>query len=290
MKVRTNPLNSLAKANEVMWFPWGLQIRAWVWTVGDAALLLNLTCGLGLSLHLTAPASASALPRPHPTHISVPGTVLAPHLARGRCSMSTGTPVDSASEADTWPQSSVAPCDCPCVFCLCSPPLASCLWCQPVLLIPSGSVPEWFLLIVFRTSLLCCILSLKSPERKDEGIFPLCRLSTAVCRAVSSGRLMGHWESWPPGKTAAVSCGTKQEACRWIDWDCLEKCFSPSGCSEAETFPEVGKNPDTPGRERNGCRVDDRLLGDAAAPVSLSHPIHQHRGVYWSGPNWLLSF
>lgn len=103
-------------------------------------------------------------------------------------------------------------CDGPCMFCPCSSPLASCLWCQPVLLIPSGSVPEWFLLIVFRTSLLCCILSLKSPERKDEGIFPLCRLSTAVGRALSSGRLMGHWESWPPGKTAVVSCGTKQES------------------------------------------------------------------------------
>ena len=47
---------------------------------------------------------------------------------------------------------------------------------------------------------------------------------------------------------------------------------------------DTKRDPDTPGRERNGCRVDDRLLGDAAAPVSLSHPIHQHRGVYWSGP------
>lgn len=49
MKVRTSPLNSLAKVNELMRFPWGLRIRAWEWTVGDAALLLNLAWGLGLS-------------------------------------------------------------------------------------------------------------------------------------------------------------------------------------------------------------------------------------------------
>lgn len=132
-----------------------------------------------------------------------------------------------------------------------------------MLLIPSGSLPERFLLIVFHTSLLRCVLSLKSPGRKDEGTFPLCSLSAAVGRALSSGCLMGHWESWPPGQTAVVSCGTKQEACKWTDWDRLEKCFSPSGCSEAETLPEVGRNPDSPGR---GQRDAGQITHCWAAP------------------------
>lgn len=209
-----------------MQLPWGLRVRAWMWMVGDTALLLSPSCCLSPP---HCPCSCIRTYRAS-SHIN--------HCPQGwswhrSCTWQTfnkhGAPVDCVSGPATfWPQSSIAPCDGPCNFSPCSP-LTSCLWCQPLLLIPSGSVPEQFLLTVFHTSLLWCILSLNSPE-KEEGNFPLCRLSTAVGRALSSGLLMGHWESWPPGKTAVVGCGTKQEACKWTDRDWK----SPSGCSEAE--------------------------------------------------------
>lgn len=272
-KSGSNPLTSLAKVSEVTRFLWGLRIRAWVWMVGGAALLLNLSCSLGLS-----PPTSTVLCLIHKS-VS-PGTVLAPRLARGRRPISTGTSADSASEPDIWPQSSVAPSMTVPAFLACSP-LPSLSLMSACASDSSGSLPERFSAHCLPPSLLRCVLSQKS-WKEGWGTFPLCSLSR--CGQGSVIRVLnGPLGSWPPGQTVVVSCGTKQEACKWTDWDRLEEVFSPSGTTWAETLPEVGRNPGSPGR---GQRMQGESLTAGRAPAEPSrrcalHPPAQEHLLVW---------